>query len=66
MKFKELYLRGDISFDELDQYVSAWKFSPDNTPLRDWLGITGEEEDVWIEEGEEAFQSILDQQIKRH
>ena len=61
-KFKELYLAGEIEFEEIDRQVSKWKFSDDNTPLRDWLGINGDEEDVWIEEGDEALQAMLDAQ----
>ena len=51
-KFKEAYLAGLIEFEELDALVSRWNFSDDNTPLR--------EEDVWIEEGDEALQEMLD------
>ena len=64
-KFKELYLAGEIEFAEIDRQVSKWKFSDDNTPLRDWLGINGEEEDVWIEEGDEALQAMLDAQKEK-
>ena len=60
--FKEKYLAGEIEFEEIDDYVSRWKFSDENTPLRDYLGINGEEEDVWIEEGDEALWDLLDQQ----
>ena len=61
-KFKEAYLAGLIEFEELDALVSRWNFSDDNTPLREYLGINGDEEDVWIEEGDEALQEMLDRQ----
>lgn len=59
-KFKELYLAGEVEFEELDRLVGKWKFSDENTPLREYLGINGDEEDVWIEEGDEALQAVLD------
>jgi len=59
-KFKELYLAAEVEFEELDRFVCKWKFSEENTPLREYLGINGDEEDVWIEEGDEALQEILD------
>ena len=61
-KFKEAYLAGLIEFEELDALVSRWNFSDDNTPLREYLGINGDEGDVWIEEGDEALQEMLDRQ----
>ena len=61
-KFKEAYLAGLIEFEELDALVSRWNFSDDNTPLREYLGINRDEEDVWIEEGDEALQEMLDRQ----
>ena len=61
-KFKEAYLAGLIEFEELDALVSRWNFSDDNTPLREYLGINEDEEDVWIEEGDEALQEMLDRQ----
>jgi len=59
-KFKELYLAGEVEFEELDRLVGKWKFSDENTSLREYLGINGDEEDVWIEEGDEALQAVLD------
>ncbi|MCJ7834259.1 hypothetical protein MUB23_02465 [Cuneatibacter sp. NSJ-177] len=58
--FKQRYLDGEIEFEEIYRYVSRWKYSDDNMPLREVLGINGEEEDVWIEEGDEALQERLD------
>lgn len=59
-KFKQQYLDGEVAFEELYRLVGRWKYSDDNTPLREVLGINGEEEDVWIEEGDEALQALLD------
>lgn len=61
-KFKELYLLGEIDFEEIDRYVSRWNNSDETCTLREYLGLNEEEEDVWIEESDEALQALLDQQ----
>lgn len=58
--FKEKYLAGEIEFDEIHRYVSRWGFSDTTMPLRDYLGLNADEEDVWIEESDEALQAMLD------
>lgn len=60
MTFKELYLSGQIEFEEIDRYVSRWNNSDDERTLAKYLGLNEEEEDVWIEESEEALQNLLD------
>lgn len=62
MTFKELYLADEIAFEELDDYVSRWNHSDDNCTLREFLGLNAEEEDMWIEESDEALQELLDKQ----
>ncbi len=64
-KFKELYLLGEIDFEEIDRYVSRWNNSDETCTLREYLGLNEEEEDVWIEESDEALQALLDQQKQR-
>lgn len=65
MTFKELYLAGEIEFEEIDLYVSRWNLSDDSETLREFLGLNEEEEDVWIEESEEALKELLDKQMSR-
>lgn len=61
-KFKELYLLGEIEFEEIDRYVGRWNHSDETCTLREYLGLNEEEEDVWIEESDEALQELLDKQ----
>lgn len=60
--FKEKYLAGEIPFEEIDRYTSEWGFSDTVMTLREYLGLNEEEEDVWIEESDEALQELLDRQ----
>lgn len=60
--FKEKYLAGEIPFEEIDRYTSEWGFSDTTMTLREYLGISEEEEDIWIEESDEALQEMLDHQ----
>lgn len=60
MTFKELYLSGRIEFEEIDRYISRWNNSDDERTLAVYLGLNAEEEDVWIEDSDEALQELLD------
>lgn len=61
-KFKELYLAGEIEFDEINKYITRWNNSDEVCTLREYLGLNAEEEDVWIDVSDEALQEILDKQ----
>lgn len=59
--FRELYLADEIDFEEIDEYSYQWGLHDDDPrTLREYLGLTEEEEDVWISEGEEALKALLD------
>lgn len=60
--FKERYLAGEIEFEEIDDYVDEWNNSDDIRTLAQFLGLNEEEEDVWIDEGDDAFYELLEQQ----
>lgn len=58
--FKERYMAGEIPFEEIDTYISRWNSSGDSLTLARYLGLDGEEEDVWIEDSDEALKDMLD------
>ena len=60
--FKERYLAGEIEFEEIDDYVDEWNNSDDIRILAQFLGLNEEEEDVWIDEGDDALYELLEQQ----
>ena len=60
MTFKELYLSGQIPFEEIDRYISRWNNSDDPRTLAKYLGLNAQEEDVWIEESDDALWDLLD------
>ena len=62
--FKERYLAGEIPFEEIDRYISIWNNSDDTRTLAQYLGLNEEEEDVWIDESDEALREMLDRQKK--
>ena len=64
MNFKELYLKGEIEFDEIHRYISQWNKSDDIRTLATFLGLNEEEEAVWIDVSDEALQDMLDEQKK--
>ena len=62
MTFKERYLAGEIEFEEINDYIADWNESDDLRTLREYLGLNAEEEDVWIDESDEALKALLDRQ----
>lgn len=62
-KFKERYLLGEIEFEEIDEYINNWNESEEPCSLREYLGLNSEEEELWIDESEEALRELLDSQV---
>ena len=59
MTFKELYLSGQVPFEEIDRYISRWNRSDDERTLAKYLGLNADEEDVWIDDSDEALKEML-------
>ena len=62
MNFKERYLAGEIEFEEIDRYISTWNRSDTPDTLAQFLGLNAEEEDVWIDDSDDALKEMLDRQ----
>ena len=62
MTFKERYLAGEIPFEEIDRYIEEWNESDDERRLAEYLGLNADEEDVWVDESDEALQELRDSQ----
>lgn len=65
MTFKEAYINGDILFEEIDTYTYNWGISDETMTLREYLGLSEEEERAWVEDSEEALEDLLNKQKKR-
>lgn len=59
MTFKERYLAGEIAFEEIDDYIEEWNRGDDSRTLAQFLGLNEREEDIWIEESDEALEELL-------
>ena len=59
MTFKEKYLAGEIQFEEIDDYIEIWNNSDDERTLAQSLGLSADEEDVWIDDSDEALKAML-------
>ncbi len=68
MPFKEQYLTGMCDVDHVDDKVEEWHRTPGiKQELSEYLGLTEEEYYIFVCEGNQLLQEILDQQrIKRH
>lgn len=62
MTFKERYLAGEIEFETIDDEIEKWNNSEDPRTLAQFLGLNADEEDVWIDESDEALKEMLDRQ----
>ncbi|GLC83200.1 hypothetical protein [Lacrimispora brassicae] len=60
MAFKEKYLAGEIEFEAIDDFIEEWNNSSMPEGLARFLGLDEEEEDLWIEESDEALKELLD------
>ena len=56
MKFRERYMSFETDFEEIFELTDEWNFSDETCTLREYLGLTAEEEDVWISESDEALE----------
>ena len=64
--FREAYLAGEIPFEEIDEYSYQWGLhDEDPRTLREYLGLSVEEEDAWVNIGEEALIELLDKAKSR-
>lgn len=65
MKFRERYMAGETEFDEIYDLTDQWNLSDEPCTLREFLGLTAKEEDVWISESDDALQELLETERKR-
>ena len=65
MTFRERYMAGDADFDEIFELTDQWNFGDDPCTLREFLGLTAEEEDIWISQSDEALEEYMEQEKKR-
>ena len=58
--FKEKFLAGKVSFSNLDNYVERWHFDQsDGKSLKEYLGLSAEENSIWLKLGNEALEHAL-------
>ena len=62
MKFRERYMRHEAEFEEIFVLKDEWNFSDETCTLREYLGLTAQEEDVWISESDEALEELLEKE----
>lgn len=60
--FKEMYLAGELEFEEIDRFISRWNNSDDPRTLAQYLGLNAEEEDIWIDDSDDALEEMLRKQ----
>lgn len=59
MKFRERFMNNEAEFEEIFDLTDEWNFGDDPCTLREYLGLTAEEEDIWISESDEALEEFM-------
>ena len=65
MTFREQYMNDEVPFDRIYDLTDEWNLSEDPRTLREYLGLTPKEEDVWISESDEALEELMEKEKKR-
>lgn len=58
-------MAGNADFEEIFDLTDQWNFSDETCTLREFLGLTAQEEDVWISESDEALQELMEKEKNR-
>jgi hypothetical protein len=59
MTFRERFMKHETDFDEIFSLTDEWNFSDDPRTLREFLGLTEDEEDIWISQSDEALEDFM-------
>jgi hypothetical protein len=59
MTFRERFMKHEAEFEEIFSLTDEWNFSDDLRTLREFLGLTEEEEDIWISQSDEALEDFM-------
>ena len=59
MTFRERFMNHETEFDEIFDYTEDWNFSDEICTLREYLGLTEEEEDIWISQSDDALETFM-------
>lgn len=65
MTFRERFMAGEAEFDEIFDLTDEWNMSDDTITLREYLGLTVEEEDIWVSDSDEALEEFMIQERTR-
>ncbi|MCD7818253.1 MAG: hypothetical protein LUH07_04290 [Lachnospiraceae bacterium] len=55
-------MAGEAEFEEIFDLTDEWNYSDEECTLREYLGLTAEEEDVWISESDEALEALMEKE----
>lgn len=65
MTFRERYMAGTADFDEIFDLTDEWNLSDETCTLREYLGLTADEEDIWISKSDEDLEAFMEQEKNR-
>ncbi len=63
--FRERYMAGETDFDEIFDLTEKWGFSDETCTLREYLGLTEQEEDIWVTTSDEDLEDFMEKEKTR-
>ena len=57
-------MMGEVPFDDIFSLTDKWNFSDEACTLREYLGLTAKEEDVWISDSDDALEELMEKEKK--
>jgi len=58
-------MKGELPFEAIFDETDKWNYSEETCTLREYLGLTAEEEDVWISDSDEALEDLMEKEKNR-
>lgn len=58
-------MAGEADFDEIFDLTEQWNFSDEPCTLREYLGLTADEEDIWVTKSDEDLEAYMEQEKNR-
>jgi hypothetical protein len=51
-RFFDRFLRGEVSAEDIDDFIDAWHDNPEKSEIFEFLGMTREEYALWLRDPE--------------
>ena len=57
--FIEVHIKEGVPFEKLDEYIAFWHNNHVDKPLNEFLGLTKEEYERWLKNGDDVIKGVI-------